>query len=280
MSDVAILLIISPILAGIGVLVVVSSYRPRTRIVVTTNVVEQLGGARRLGGATAAGVAVLVVTGWFAPSFVIAALVWWALGLVLGRATNDIDDARHVDALAAWAENVRDVLTAGRLTSGVITTTVQTADETIRPAVRRLAARLSTQPANVAFRAFADDLDDPIGDLIASGLLVAFESGGRAADVLSALAGQARHQAERRRLIEAERAPARREVTVVSLVMGVLLLLVLLLGRSEYLKAYRSGEGQIVLTFLLLAYGGMLRWVQRLTRAHRTARFLTLGRPL
>ncbi len=279
MSDAAVLLVASTMLAVVGALMVVSAFRLQVVLVTPTNLIERAGGARRLGGAAGAGVLVLVVTGWFAPSFVIAALAWWALGLLTGRAEGGVDDAARVDALAAWAENVRDVLTVGRLTSGVITTTVQTADETIRPAVRRLAARLSTQPANVAFRAFADDLDDPIGDLIASGLLVAFESGGRAADVLSALAGQARHQAERRRLIEAERAPARREVTVVSLVMGVLLILVLLLGRSEYLKAYRSAEGQIVLTALLLAYGAMLRWVQRLTQSPRASRFLTMGRP-
>jgi tight adherence protein B len=278
MNDAGALLTIATVLAAAGIAVVFSAFAPRTDKVTPGAVLARLGGLRRLGGATLAGLIVLIVTGWPGPSLVIGGLVWWSLGLVLDRARRAGDHAERVDALAAWAENVRDVLTVGRLSSGVISATVQTADERIRPSVRRLAARLATQPASVAFRLFADDLDDPIGDLIASGLLVAFESGGRAADVLSALAGQARHQAERRRLVDAERAPAQREVTAVSIVMGAMLLAVLLFGRSDYLKAYRTVHGQVVLTGLLLGYGGMLRWVRRLTRTPRASRFLTLGR--
>ena len=43
----------------------------------------------------------------------------------------------------------------------------------IRPQVRRLAAGLGRQDPDVVFRRFADELDDPLADLVAAGLLIA-----------------------------------------------------------------------------------------------------------
>lgn len=77
----------------------------------------------------------------------------------------------------------------------------------IRQFVRRLYARLSAgRSAEWALRAFADEPYDPLGDLVATGLLIAVTRGGQTEQVLSALADQARSQADRRRIVEAERA--------------------------------------------------------------------------
>ena len=104
------------------------------------------------------------------------------------------------------------------------------------------------------FRRFADDLDDPLGDLVAAGLAIAIRRGARTVPVLSALAEQTRQQVDRRRLIEAERAPTRREVQALTLIMGSLVVVLLVFGRSSYLDAYDTTGGQL---FLGVALGGL-----------------------
>ena len=138
----------------------------------------------------------------------------------------------RTDALASWIENLRDVLVAGDQPVGAINATVATCPSAIKPQVRRLAAGLGRQDPDIVFRRFADDLDDPLGDLVAAGLLIAVQRGARTVAVLSSLAEQARRQADRRRLVEAERAPIQREVTLLTLIMGSLIVAVLVLGRA------------------------------------------------
>ena len=119
-------------------------------------------------------------------------------------------------------------------------------------------------------------MDEPLADLVAVGLLIAVSRGAETEDVLSALAVQARHQADRRRIVEAERAPMRREVLMVSLVMCALLGGVFVFARSSYLDAYDDVSGQVFLALVLVGYGALLVWVGRLATFPRPTRFLTL----
>jgi hypothetical protein len=119
-------------------------------------------------------------------------------------------------------------------------------------------------------------MDEPLADLVAVGLLIAVSRGAETEDVLSALAAQARHQADRRRVVEAERAPMRREVWMVSMVMCALLAGVFVFARSSYLNAYDDISGQLFLTVILVGYGALLMCVGRLATFPRPSRFLTL----
>ena len=130
------------------------------------------------------------------------------------------------------------------------------------------------------FRRFADDIDDPIGDLVATGLMIAVRRGARTVGVLSALAEQARQHADRRRLVEAERAPTRREVTMLTAIMAALVVALFVFGRSDYLQAYDEASGQLFLAVAVAGYAGLLVRVQRLARFPRASRFLTLDRGL
>jgi len=181
----------------------------------------------------------------------------------------------RLDALASWIENVRDVLMAGEQPIGAIGATVASCQPVIRLHVRRLAAGLGRQEPDVVFRRFADDLDDPLGDLVAAGLSIAIRRGARTVPVLNALAEQTRQQVDRRRLVEAERAPARREVQALTLVMGGLVIGLLVLGRSEYLDAYDTPGGQAFLAIALAGYAALIVRVQRLAAFPRPSRFLT-----
>ena len=234
-------------------------------------------------GLTATGVGFIVaivvvaVSGWLGPALVIGLMVFVGIrGLIRARRERGSDTAR-IEALAGWVENLRDVLSAGDQPLGAIAATVTTCPQPVRQEVRRLAAGLTRQDPDLVLRRFADDLDDPIGDLVAAGLLIAIRQGARTVGVLSALAEQARSHADRRRLIESERAPARREVQLLTLIMGLLVVGLLVMGRSEYLKAYETASGQVFLSVALLGFGALILRVQQLARFDRPSRFLTAG---
>lgn len=239
-----------------------------------------LGGssrARLINGlvGSVVGVLVAVLSGWVLPSVIVGLGAGWAtLGWQRRQRTGDAE-IRQLDALASWIESVRDVLIAGEQPIGAISSTAASSDPVIRQHVRRLAAGLGRQDPDIVFRRFADDLDDPLADLVAAGLAIAIRRGARTVPVLSALAEQTREQVDRRRMVEAERAPMRREVQALSLIMGGLVVLLLVFGRSEYLDAYDSAGGQLFLAASLGGYAALIVRVQRLGAFPRPSRFLT-----
>jgi hypothetical protein len=231
----------------------------------------------RLAGAGGAALVVLAASGWVVAATVVGVGCWYAIGVWLQRSAHDVSDLQKIDALASWIENLRDVLIAGDQPIGAINATVATCPAPIRPQVRRLAAGLGRQDPAIVFRRFADDIDDPLGDLVAAGLLIAVQRGARTAAVLGSLAEQARRQADRRRLVEAERAPIQREVTLLTVIMGSLVVGLLVFGRAEYLEPYDTARGQLFLGLVLAIYAVLLLRVQRLARFPRPSRFLTAG---
>jgi len=221
------------------------------------------------------GIVVLAVSGWVLPGLIIAAATWFWVAAFQRRNTGRSNDVERTDALASWIENLRDVLLAGDQPIGAIASTVPTTSPIIRPAVRRLSAALGHQDPDIAFRRFADELDDPLGDLVSAGLLIAVQRGARTVAVLTALAEQARAGANRRRIVDAERAPIQREVLLLSMIMGALVMVLLVFGRSSYLDAYDTSEGQLFLGTVLAIYAVLLLRVQRLSRFPKPTRFLT-----
>lgn len=222
---------------------------------------------------------VLVVSRMVLPALVVAGAGWW-FGTQLtdtgARARGQGAGVERLEALATWTEQLRDVLIAGDTVRGTIAATQDTAPPVLRAPVRALAARLGRQSDQVSLRQFADDIDDPTADLVAVGLLIAVTKGGKTEGVLTALAAQTRHQADRRKLIEAERTTMRRSVRIVSTVMAAQLAAILVFARSDYLARYHTTTGQIVLSAFLAVFVGLLVWVQRLGRYPRPSRFLTL----
>jgi tight adherence protein B len=269
------LLVISTALAALGVLVAVTpgatTRRPRQRGL-SKRLREQLA----IAVMTAA--LVLVVSGWIVPAVVLGAGAWWAVAGWQRRQRHGQAEIERIEALASWIENLRDVLIAGDQPIGAIAATVGTCPPIIRPHVRRLVAGLGRQDPDIVFRRFADDIDDPIGDLVATGLMIAVRRGARTVGVLSTLAEQARQYADRRRLVEAERAPTRREVTMLTAIMAALVVALFVFGRSDYLQSYDEASGQLFLATAVAGYAGLLARVQRLARFPRAGRFLTLER--
>jgi hypothetical protein len=270
--DVA-LLIVSTAAGVLAVLVLFAGddVTPRPRRV------TQPGQWARVAGAAGVALVVVAASGWLIAAAVVGVGSWHAIGIWQQRNAGGVSDLERVDALASWIENLRDVLIAGDQPVGAINATVATCPAAIRPQVRRLAAGLGRQDPAIVFRRFADDVDDPLGDLVAAGLLIAVQRGARTAAVLGSLAEQARRQSDRRRLVEAERAPIQREVTLLTVIMGSLVVGLLVFGRAEYLAPYDTAGGQLFLGLVLAIYAALLLRVQHLARFPRPSRFLTAG---
>jgi len=259
--------------SALGVMAVVVAVAPiRNSAVPAAQPDEQLMTRLAISGATA--LLIIASSGWALPALVVAAGVFVGVRMWQrrDRSTNDVE---QTDALASWIESLRDVLIAGDQPIGAIAATVSTSPTLIRPHVRRLSAGLGRQEPEVVFRRFADDIDDPLGDLVAAGLLIAVQRGARTVAVLTSLAEQARHQADRRRIVDAERAPMQREVGLLTLIMGSLIVGLLVFGRAEYLQPYETSGGQIFLTVVIAIYAVLLLRVQRLARYPKPSRFLT-----
>jgi Flp pilus assembly protein TadB len=209
----------------------------------------------------------------------VAALSAVAFALALptllgGRAAGQAAIAR-TEAVAAWAEMLRDTMAGAAGLEGAIAASAQAAPAAIRPEVVSLAARLDRERLVPALRAFADELTDPTADLVVAALILASERhAGRLGDVLGGLARSARDHATMRLRVEAGRARTR---TAVRVMVGATLAMAggLVLLNRGYLGPYDSALGQLVLLVVVGCFAGSFWWLARMASAEVPARFLT-----
>ncbi|HKY66855.1 MAG TPA: hypothetical protein VJM49_10815 [Acidimicrobiales bacterium] len=180
----------------------------------------------------------------------------------------------RVEAVASWAEMLRDTMAgAGGLEQSIIAT-AGVSPATIRPEVIRLAARLERERLAPALRTFADELDDPSGDLVVAALLLAADkSPKRLGDLLGRLAESAREDVNMRLRVDAGRARTRtsaRVITVATIVFTVLLVIV----SDDYLDPYDEVLGQVVLALVGVCFGTSFWWLARALNIESEARFL------
>ena len=152
--------------------------------------------------------------------------------------------------------------------------TLRSTPDAIRPEVGRLVARLQarwrTEPA---LRAFADDLDDATGDMVAGALILSSRRRGAGlAAVLTGLAETVAEDVAARRKIEADRAKPRQTARIVTGVSVVALVGLALAG--PFLAPYATPLGQLVLAALLTAYAATLVWMRRMTQGKPVPRVL------
>ena len=177
-----------------------------------------------------------------------------------------------------WCEQLRDLLAADQGIVGTIAATVRTCPAALQPQVAALSARLGRQDAAAAIGQFADEVDDPSADLVATVLLEATRRSSRTSELLSELAATIRERAAMRLRVEAERAGHRSEARFVVIFSALVIAAVCVFGRdSEFLDAFDDPSGQVVLAIVALCFGGGVWWLVRLTRFDRPARFLSVG---
>lgn len=211
------------------------------------------------GAALLAAVLVLVVTGW--PVAAVLAAVGVAMApRLLGGGQARKEQIARTEAVASWAESVRDTMAAAAGLEEAIVATAVAPPAAIAREVRMLAQRLRHQRLVDALEAFGADLRHPSADLVVAALTIAARM--EAADLtglLSRLAVSIRDDATMRVKVETSRARLRTSARIILGSVAATVALLMVLNRS-YLDAYDSVVGQFMLLVvgLIFATGGWL----------------------
>jgi tight adherence protein B len=233
----------------------------------------------RLGLAVGTGVLVGAATGWPVGAL-LAALAGWAAPSLLGSARRQAAEVARIEAIAGWAEMLRDTMAGSAGLEQAIVATAPLAPLPIRAEVAILAVRLEGERLSGALRAFADDVADPTCDLVVAALVLAAEhQAQRLGELLGTLATAARDQATMRLRVEAGRARTRTSVKVIVGVTGTVVLGLAVLNHG-YLAPYDSATGQLVLLLVGAVFATSFVWLSRMARPLPVERFLKSARPV
>ena len=227
----------------------------------------------RLALGVGAGVMMALLTGWPVGALLVAGLGFAGPSLFHSASAQRAAVARS-EAVAGWAEMLRDTMAGAAGIEQAITATAAVAPAPIREEVQALAIRLERERLAPALRAFAASVADPTCDLVVAALVLASEKQARRlGELLGTLAASARDQASMRLRVEAGRARTRTAVRVITFTtLGFALSLVVL--NRGYLEAYDSAVGQLVLAVVGSCFGAGLYWLGSMARAGTPERFL------
>jgi len=229
--------------------------------------------ARQLVTALGAAGLVWLVTGWPVAAFA-AAIAAPGMGWLV-RSKTGAGRIERLEALEQWTRRLADLLVVGSGIEQALVVSVRTAPAPIAPQVAALAARLQARTATEpALRAFADEVDDPAGDLVAAALILASRRRGRGlAQVLDGLARAVADEVVVRRGIDADRAKPRTTACAVTWI-ALLAAATLVLADRAYVAPFGTAVGQLVLAGVLVLFAGSFAWMQALANVGTEHRFL------
>lgn len=223
--------------------------------------------------AGAAGLVTFAITRWpVAGLAAVPAVI--ALPRVMSRRSTKARLAR-LSALESWTRQLADMMAASRGLEDALIHSAQAAPDAVAGPVTGLAARLRTRSMTTkdALRAFADDLSDPVGDLIAAALMLAADRRGPGLhQVLTGLAGSVAKEVSNGREVEAERAYYRS--TLRSIVVFTGLFILLMVVNRSYSAPFSTPAGQFVLAIVAGLWVMGLWWLTRLGALAGPQRFL------
>jgi Flp pilus assembly protein TadB len=231
---------------------------------------------RRVAVAVGAGVAGGVLTGW-AVGAVLTAAAAWSLPRLLAREKDHERQLTRIQALAGWAELMRDTLAAATGLEQAILVSARVAPKAIRNDVTTLAKRLETgHRLAPSLQQLSDELADPTADLMISALrLAATRQARNLSDLLGSLAAAARELASMRQRIETSRARTRASVRIiVGTTCGFAAALIAL--NRDYVSAYDTVTGQLVLLGLGAVFAVGFVGLAKIAAVNEPARFLAL----
>ncbi|MFA1550743.1 type II secretion system F family protein [Actinomadura chokoriensis] len=252
--------------------------RPPSRIQIMLRSSAWPGPRNRLLGATGGGLAVLLLSRWPVAALAVGAGAYALPPMLSGRAPRR--RIARLEALAQWSRRLAEMIGASRGLEQALADSARVAPDVIREPVGLLAGRLNNHAnTDQALRAFADQLDDPIADLIACALLLATRRRGPGTrDALRLLADAVEHEVIVRRDVEAERAGLR--TTLIVIVASVGALSVLFASSQTLADPYDTPLGQTVLAVVAAIYAAGLWWMRRLAVLSTGTRFLHTARPM
>jgi Flp pilus assembly protein TadB len=220
----------------------------------------------------AMGVIAWLVTGWVL-ALVVAPVAAVGLPMLLS-APPAAARIERLEAMEEWTRSLAGVLAVGVGLEQALIATSRSVPDPIGVEVHRLVTRLRARwVTEQALRAFADDLDDATGDVVAANLILgARRRGAGLASVLDGLAESVSADVRARRQVEADRAKPRATARWVTLISASVLVMLAVSG--TYVEPYRTPLGQVILVVLLSAYVATLVWMRRMAMGRPLPRFL------
>jgi tight adherence protein B len=194
-------------------------------------------------GATVAG---WLVTGWPAAG-AIAGGAAAVIPMLLGARRRRDEVLARGDAVAVWAEMLRDTISSHAGLREAISVTARVAPIPIRTEVHALAVHAERGPLPDALRRFARDVEDPVADLVVAALVIAAErQAQRLSELLSHIATAAREQSAMRTRVETGRARTyASSKALVGITFAFATLLVVF--SPTFMEPYDTVTGQLVL---------------------------------
>lgn len=235
------------VIAAAGVLVAIRGWagvpdRPAARV----PDIDGVAVAKRVGPALLAGLAVWWLSGWPAAGLAIAAITLM-VPLFFEAARRRRELVERAEALAAWADMLRDTIVAHAGLQQAIMSTAQVAPAAIRVRVRTLAVRSGRMSLSDALRRFATEMADPVADKIVAAIVIADQHQAQnLPQLLGEIAQTTRQQASMRQRIETSRAKTYASSRSMVLITGAMVV-VLAVGSPEFMEPYDTAWGQLVL---------------------------------
>lgn len=216
-------------------------------------------------------------TGWIAAA---AALAWlgWATPSLAGIRSRRRREIARTEAIAVWAEMLRDLLLANAGLREAIGKSARVAPAAIADEVRALDVRAERGELVGALQRFAADLDDPVADTVVLALLLAERrSVSNLSGMLTAVADSTRDAVAMQLRINATRARTYRTSQLIAGVVGFFTALLLVTNR-DYLAPFGTLTGQLVLVAVTGLLAVSVATMLALSRPASAPRLLSLGR--
>jgi tight adherence protein B len=204
------------------------------------------------------------ILGWLAPSFV---------GL---RAQRRRQLARS-EAIAIWAEMLRDLLVTNAGLHEAIGKSARVAPAAIRDEVRALYVRAQRGDLSAALTRFADDMDDAIADTVVTALQIADQRAvSDLGEMLAAVATSTRETVAMQLRVNAARARTYRTAQLIAGIVAFFVGLLVLSNRS-YMEPFGTVAGQLVLVAVCLVVAAAVWAMVVLSRPAQSERLLRVA---
>jgi hypothetical protein len=257
-----------------GVLMVALGLRPRlvpaerprrARLSIGTKISLDRVASAAVGGAVA-----LALTRWPVGGLGGAVGAWQAAA-ALGRPKDQ--SAARAEAIALWAEILRDGLGTSWEIETVLKATAPTAPRLIRADVEAATERLAYASFDEVLDDLAVRLGDSSGDLVVSALRLAGRAGGREVrEILDSVSTAAYEEADTLRRIDVARERPRSSARLVTAIVVATVVVSAVLFR-DWLEPYGTAAGQLALALIAAWCGGAMWWMARMTSVQMPARF-------
>ncbi len=232
--------------------------------------------ARSALAVVAATLAYWWTTGWVVAGLAAGALGWLAPSLLGLRASRQRQLARS-EAMAIWAEMLRDLLVSNAGLHEAIGKSARVAPPAIRDEVRALHVRAQRGDLSSALSRFADEMDDAIADTVVTALHIAEQ---RAVSdlgaMLAAVATSTRETVAMQLRINAARTRTYRTAQLIAIIVAFFVGLLVLTNR-DYMEPFGTAVGQVVLACVVALVGVSIWTMVVLSRPARARRLLRIG---